>query len=69
MYAGIDNAVRLPRFMRLDGGAFVVWSSHFRAQMSVENLLGHRYYATAFNNNNIMPGAPRTIRVSITATP
>ena len=69
MYAGIDNAVRLPRFTRVDGAAFVVLSSHVRAQVNVENLLGRRYFATAYNNHNIMPGAPRTMRVSITATP
>ena len=69
MYAGIDNAVRLPRFTRLDGAAFVVLSSYVRAQVNVENLLSRRYFATAFNNHNIMPGAPRTMRVSITTTP
>ncbi len=67
MYAGIDNAVRLPTFTRVDGAAFAVLSSHVRAQINVENLLGRRYFATAFNNHNIMPGAPRTMRVSITA--
>ncbi len=67
MYAAIDNTVRLPRFTRVDGAAFVSLSTHFRAQMNVENLLGRRYFATAFNNSNIMPGAPRTVRLSIIA--
>ena len=67
IYAGIDNTVRLPRFTRVDGAAFVSLSTHFRAQMNVENLLGLRYFATAFNNSNIMPGAPRTVRISVIA--
>lgn len=65
MYAGIDNTVRLPRFTRVDGAAFVSLSSHFRAQMNIENLLNLRYLATAFSNSNIMPGAPRTMRISV----
>ncbi len=67
MYAGIDNTVRLPRFTRVDGAAFVFLSTHFRAQMNVENLLDLRYFATAFSNSNIMPGAPRTVRISVMA--
>jgi len=30
-----------------------------------ENLLGSHYFATASNDNNIMPGAPRTLRGTI----
>jgi catecholate siderophore receptor len=36
-------------------------------QANVDNVLDERYYATSHGNNNIMPGAPRTLRVSLTA--
>ena len=36
------------------------------AQLNVENLFDERYYATSHGNNNIMPGAARTLRLSLT---
>ncbi|MDQ3310363.1 MAG: TonB-dependent receptor, partial [Gemmatimonadota bacterium] len=36
------------------------------AQLNVENVLDQRYYSTSHGNNNILPGAPRTVRVSLT---
>jgi catecholate siderophore receptor len=67
MYTAIDNTVTLPAFTRYDAAIFVglPWST--RAQLNVENLLGTRYYATSQGNNNIMPGASRTIRLSLGA--
>jgi outer membrane receptor for ferric coprogen and ferric-rhodotorulic acid len=37
--------------------------------VNVENLLDERYYATSHGNNKIMPGAKRTLRLSLTARP
>jgi catecholate siderophore receptor len=37
--------------------------------VNVENLFDKRYYATSQGNNNIMPGATRTLRLSLTARP
>ena len=34
-------------------------------QVNVENLFDTRYYATANGNNNITPGAPRTLRAAL----
>jgi catecholate siderophore receptor len=68
-YAAIDNAVTLPAFTRLDGAAFVRLPGvpgGARAQINVENLLNTRYFATSHGNNNIMPGAPRTVRITLT---
>lgn len=65
MYAAIDNAVTLPAFTRFDGALFFNVSQYVRAQVNVENLLDTRYFATSHGNNNIMPGAPRTLRVSV----
>lgn len=67
MFAAIDNTVTLPAFTRLDGALFVRLGSRLGAQVNVENLLDTKYYGTSHGNNNIMPGAPRTLRVSLTA--
>ena len=67
MYAAIDNTVTLPGFTRYDGALFVNLPLRTRAQLNVENVLGSRYYATSQGNNNIMPGAPRTLRLSLSA--
>ena len=65
MYAAIDNRVKLPMFTRVDGAAFVTLSRVLGAQINIENVLGRRYFGSAYNNSNIMPGAPRTIRISL----
>jgi catecholate siderophore receptor len=67
MYAAIDNTVTLPAFTRFDGALFVAMPYRTRAQLNVENLLDTRYYATSQGNNNIMPGASRTVRLSVSA--
>lgn len=67
MFAAIDNSVTLPGFTRLDGAFFVRLGARLGAQVNVENLLDTKYYGTSHGNNNIMPGAPRLLRVSVTA--
>jgi catecholate siderophore receptor len=68
VYAAIDNAVRLPAFTRLDGALYATLTRTVRLQLNLENLLDTRYYPTSHGNNNIMPGAPRTLRMSLTAS-
>ena len=65
MYAAIDNAVTLPGFWRFDAAAYVNLTRGARLQMNLENLLDETYYATSHGNNNIMPGSPRALRVSV----
>lgn len=65
MFAGIDNAVTLPGFWRFDGAAYVSIGRGMSVQANVENVFDRAYYATSHGNNNIMPGAPRTLRVSV----
>ena len=65
MYAAIDNAVVLPGFTRVDAGLFLSVTPQLRAQINAENLFDERYYATSHGNNNIMPGTPRSLRVSL----
>lgn len=67
MYAAIDNTVTLPGFTRVDAALYLRLGQALSAQVNVENLFGERYYATSHGNNNIMPGAPRTLRISLTA--
>lgn len=66
MFAAIDNTVTLPGFTRADGALFVRLTPLVSAQVNVENLFDERYYATSHGNNNIMPGASRTLRISLT---
>jgi catecholate siderophore receptor len=65
-YAAIDNSVVLPEFTRVDGALFFELNAHVRAQANLENLLDARYYPMSQGNNNILPGAPRLLRVSLT---
>lgn len=69
MFAAIDNSVTLPGFTRVDGALFVRVGPGLSAQLNVENLFDERYYPTSHGNNNIMPGASRSLRISVVATP
>jgi catecholate siderophore receptor len=65
-FTSTDNTVVLPAFTRVDGALFVTLTRQLRAQVNVENLLDERYYPFSNGNNNITPGAPRAVRVSLT---
>jgi catecholate siderophore receptor len=65
MYAAIDNRVTLRGYTRVDAAAFVSLTSRIRAQMNVDNVADEKFYLTADNNNNITPGTPRAVRVSV----
>lgn len=64
-FAAFDNTVTLPSFTRIDAAAFLRVSANVDAQANVENLFDTRYFLTSHNNNNITPGSPRAIRVSL----
>jgi catecholate siderophore receptor len=66
-FATSDDTVRLPGYTRFDLGLFYQVSESVRAQVNIENLFDRRYIYTADNNQNITPGAPRTIRAQIIA--
>jgi catecholate siderophore receptor len=68
MYAAIDNAVTLPAFTRADAAMFYTITRATRLQLNIENLFDANYYTSAQGNNNIMPGAPRTVRMSLGLT-
>ena len=66
MFAAIDNTVTLPGFTRADAAAFFKVNSMFNAQLNVENVFDTKYFSTSHGNNNIMPGAARTLRLTLT---
>jgi len=66
IFASTDNRVTLPAFTRVDAAVFLGLTKHLRGQLNVENLFDRTYYASAHNNNNITPGSPRAIRLSVT---
>jgi catecholate siderophore receptor len=68
MYSSIGNAVTLPGYARLDAAAFFELSEGIEAQLNLENVTGADYFATAHNDNNIAPGAPRTLRATVRFT-
>jgi len=73
MFAATENVltaasnVTLPAYTRVDAAAFMTFSAKFGLQFNVENLLDENYYLNADNNNNISPGAPRAVRVTLSA--
>ena len=67
MYAAIDNATKLPGFARVDAAVYAKINKDVKVQLNIENLFDTQYYASAHNNNNIMPGSPIAIRLSVTS--
>ena len=65
-YATISNAVTLPAFTRLDGALFYAFrDGRSRLALNVENLADRKYFPTADNDNNISPGSPRAVRLTL----
>ena len=66
-FPALDNRVVVPGYARVDGALFVKLSENVTGQLNVENVTGAFYYASAHNNNNIMPGAPRSAYLTVNA--
>ena len=64
-YATISNAVTLPGYARIDAALYYKLPRGIAAQVNVENLLGAHYFPTANADNNIAPGAPRTVKATL----
>ena len=64
-YATISNAVKLPGYARVDAALFYKLPRGLEAQVNLENLLGAHYFPTANADNNIAPGAPRTVKATL----
>jgi catecholate siderophore receptor len=66
-FAGSDDSVRLPGFVRFDAAVYARIDEMWRVQLNVENVFNRGYWATADGNNNISPGQPRTVRLTAIA--
>ena len=64
-FASIGNMVKLPGYARFDAALFYSLTDDIDVQLNVENLLGAHYVPTANADNNIAPGAPRTIKATV----
>ena len=65
-FVATDNTVTLPGYTRVDAGVFFTLNPRVRAHVNIENVLDTRYSWSAHNNNNIAPGAPRAVRLTLT---
>ena len=64
-YTTISNSVKLPGYARVDGALYYKLPRGLEGQVNVENILGAHYFPTANSDNNISPGAPRTIKATV----
>ena len=64
-YASISNNVKLPGYARVDAAVYVKLPHGIEAQLNAENLFGAKYFPSASNDNNIAPGAPRTVKATV----
>ena len=64
-YASISNLVKLPGYARVDGALYYKLPGGIEAQLNVENILGKKYFSTSNGDNNLAPGAPRTIKGTV----
>ncbi len=64
-YASISNAVKLPGYARVDTALFYTVRRNIETQINLENLFGAHYFPSSNGDNNIAPGAPRTIKATV----
>jgi catecholate siderophore receptor len=64
-YASIGNRVELPGYARVDGAIYYKLLDGIEAQLNVENILNVDYFPSANGDNNIAPGAPRSIKGTV----
>jgi len=70
-WADSGNKLRMPSWSRLDlnaGYATKVGATPVRLNASVENVADKRYWIGTFGDGFVMPGAPRTFRLSATVS-
>ena len=64
-YSTISNLVKLPAYARVDGALYYKLPHGIEAQLNLENIFGAKYFPTAHTDNNLAPGAPRTIKGTV----
>jgi catecholate siderophore receptor len=63
-FTSFTNQVVLPAFARVDALVYYCVRG-WRVALNVDNLFNATYYPTANGDNNISPGAPRSLQVSL----
>jgi len=66
MFAAIDDKVILPGYTRADAALYYTLSEKVGLQANLENLFDQKYFINADSNDNISPGSPRSVRLSLT---
>ena len=66
MYAAIDDQVILPGYTRADAALQYSITEKLGLRANLENLFDKKYFVNADGNDNISPGYPRALRVSLT---
>jgi len=65
-FAAVDNSVSLPSFTRADGAVYYAFRGNkARLALNIENMFDKKYYPTVDGNNNISPGSPRAVRLTL----
>jgi catecholate siderophore receptor len=68
-FTSFNNTVKLPSFARADGAIYYAFAGgKTRLALNVENLFDKKYFPTVDGDNNISPGAPRSVRVTLNTT-
>jgi catecholate siderophore receptor len=65
MFAAIDDKVTLPGYTRADAAMYYTITEKVGVQANLENLFDKKYFVYADGNDNISPGSPRSVRVSL----
>jgi len=64
-FASIGNQVTLKGYTRVDAAAYYTVMRGVEAQINVENIFGADYFPMTNGDNNIAPGAPRSVKAQL----
>ncbi len=65
IFSTLSNDVTLDGFTRFDAAVYYAPSTSVKLQLNVENLFDTEYFASAHNDNNLMPGSPRGLYLGV----
>ena len=68
-FTSFNNTVEIPSFTRVDAALYYAFAGgKARVALNVENVFDKKYYPTVDGDNNISPGAPRNVRLTLSMT-
>jgi catecholate siderophore receptor len=67
VFAAIDNTVALPGYTKVDAAAYFRLAEKWKLHAHFDNLLNRKYFLNANGNNNISPGGPLSVKISLIA--